>query len=151
MELKNMWAIELGDKWCDGHGIHKMVICKSNKTEVEIANILLNSMEKYGIPLWNMCENYEDSSISEEIKNKLLNIGFDITKSDFYPYDEDDEDSEWYANVDGFVDIILFLIRKYDTTAIVELTEIPCINYIGININGRRREVGSLGYGLFSL
>ncbi|MGL4948792.1 MAG: hypothetical protein ACRC5M_00275 [Anaeroplasmataceae bacterium] len=157
MELKNIWTLALGDSYCDGHGMHKDILYKSNRTAEQVVEMMFKIKEVYGIDIKSLASDYEDSLIPFDVKNKLEELGmsfdvngFEIHDYEIYPYDESDEDSDWYMTVDGYVDILIFLLKKIDSELIMEEFSYKTINYVQVNINGRSKSIGSLGYGLFS-
>ena len=133
----NMHQIELivGDSSGDGHEKTEMIIIKSNLDKVELAQAFADGCKKTDVDFENLvAAEYEENTISQELVDKLVPHGFDISE---YSEDENPGDHGYCLDVDGYVAIWLFIAKVGNPRLVYEdMTETSPRIYVG-------------GYGLF--
>jgi len=119
--------IQLGDPGGDGHGISRDRYYKTNYDRDALKAAYQKSVMKFGVDLHDVCSDYEDSSISEDIYDKLKAGGFPIEN---YFEDMDYIDGE-------FDEMVMEFIKA----------SLPDLEYEKINMSVP--SIGSFGYGLY--
>jgi len=90
-------TLQAGDWSCDGHGLSEVFVIDSNLTQGELVDAYKDGVKHFGIDLTEeVCEDYEDARIPEDLVKKLYDSGFDINKfhslkDGTFSYDEDGE------------------------------------------------------------
>ena len=90
----------IGDFSNDGHGQSKDFHLVSNYSVQEITNFLDEFEKKTGIDICKECKEYQETRLSKETTEKLVNLG--IIDSEHV-----EDDGFYYVdNIDNFVDIV---------------------------------------------
>ncbi len=134
MNTNNMeytFLIVTGDSGGDGHGQSDDFYFKTNYPIKDIEAAYEKSCKDSSVNFGEICQEYGDSSIDEDVLKKLKKFGVDITK------DEIEEFSD-YVGSNDLIELIIKFIKvsmpsdfKYSRT----YNDIPCI--------------GEFGYGLY--
>lgn len=128
----------VGDWTNDGHGKCDYFVVKSNKSVVELTGIHISVKEKLGFDIGEICAEYEDSELSLDIYDKLVNAGFNIEYGggDKYPemcryfYDMDSR----YMDTQGVFNLWVDILKFIDPT--VDIEEINSEYFTPINTPG---------------
>lgn len=110
-ELNHMIEIEVGDFSKDGHNQSDIVYIKSNYSGEEIDKGFERLNKKTGIDFQNICDEYEDTEVSEKDLEKFVKHGF-LTQEEIDEYSEDGE-----YHIDDARDLALFALdtlHKFD-------------------------------------
>lgn len=136
------FKLPLGDWSKDGHGICEWFVIESNKPVNEVREAYFKSVAMTGFNLANeLCNDYEDSTITVEQAEKLESIGIDLTwiKEDCW-YDNDLD--SWSIDSDVFLEILFMFIKLSDPDLM--LVDVPdTLESFDLY------KIGQLGYGLF--
>ena len=138
--MDNVIELIIGDASGDGHDKRTTVAIKSNLTKEQIVNALSVGEKALGFKLRDVCSEYEDSTIPEDVWEKLKAAGF-LEAMDWD--DWEDKESYSYLNLnytcgtDSFADLFLFIVKCGNDKFQYEL-DAPGRNSIYIG-----------GYGLF--
>lgn len=121
--MNNITELVIGDPSGDGHDKTVNMFIKTNKTQKELKDII-NDMS---FDIDNICGEYEESTLSEEVVKDLISIGVKLSEETI---------KDTYIDHSIIFDIILQLFEIQDPTFKYEKIE---LGYIGFNA----------GYGLF--
>lgn len=103
----NTFIFEFGDWSGDGHGMTNSQIISSDLTSEEFDDYLSKVHETLGFNLENICEDYEDNVLPDDLVNYLKETNFDFENADI-----EIEKSPVTCYSHGFLMIILHLIKK---------------------------------------
>lgn len=105
-------SLVIGDWSKDGHNQSEFVYFEHNKTEEEIKNAYLKACKKIGVQLHDHKKNsilsdYEESSISKEIYDKLVNSGVNMEAIEL----DDPCEDEYAFNSDSVALLFLEMVK----------------------------------------
>jgi hypothetical protein len=138
----------IGDWSDDGHGKCDWFIIETNKTVEEVREIHFSCKEKLGFDIGDLCRDYEEHSINEEITAKLISLGIVEENNPCIIEDE----RFWPGEAEGsktlcelWLDVLKYLDDTFIWTIVSE--DIPCINHYAFD--QKKRHLQTPGYGLF--
>lgn len=103
----NTFIFEFGDWSGDGHAMTNTKIISSDLTSEEFEEYLDKIYETLGFDLKNICNDYEDNVLPDDLINYLKETNFDFENAEI-----DIEESPVTCYDRGFLMIILHLIKK---------------------------------------
>lgn len=135
-ELPYTVQLVVGDWSDDGHGMTEKVVYKTNRSLAQIEAAHKKTVEKTGLDLQCICQEYEDSTIPEEWRELIAGW--------FFP---GEADSEWRDEfmktgnledgADDFADLYMKMAQEGDIT----------LRYEKVQASHATIHIG--GYGLF--
>ncbi len=128
----------VGDWSGDGHEKCVYFQAESNKTVQEVREIHFSAKEKLGFDIGDICHEYEESEIREDILEALDEAGFDIQWADDRFMASDSIFKLW-------IDILMFLDPELKLEPVVANFE--DITFYGFD--EKKRHLSSPGYGCF--
>lgn len=140
-ELKYRFRMPIGDWSDDGHGLCNWVLVASNKTVEEVREIHYQSKDRTGIDIEEICAEYGEDVVSEDIKDKLAALGFAGGTAD---------NKNLMMSPDDMAALWVFILEKTDATLKLQILledELPMLPFYGFDDQGR--HIGGVGYGTF--
>lgn len=143
--MNNLWEIPIGDWSDDGHERCNWFIIKSNFTVEEAREAYFKSVEESGVDVSKkVAHEYEDNSVSESFLNafpEFLEKGLIKHEPGYAEY--------YVKDSRDMVTIVCLFIQKYNPEFKYEILDIPMLPFYGYD--EKKRHIGHIGYGLFSL
>lgn len=136
--LTHEFTMPIGDWSDDGHGKCDYFIFKSNKPVEEVREAHFKIRNATGIDISEVCSEYEDAIVKEDVMDKLKQLDFDF---------EDFEDN--CPSSQGMARMWAFLLQKADTSLTLELVEDKRPMLIFYGFDSQQRHISGPGYGLF--
>lgn len=153
--MKYNFKFAIGDWSKDGHGKCDYFVVKSNKPVEEVRESHYKIKNVTGINIDELCSEYGDSAIHNDVYMKLIRLGFDFKSEGFDVYleeeeEEEEEDLEAYCNSLSYLKLWIFLLKQVDKSLEIEIikNDIPMFQFYGYD--KERRHIGASGYGLFN-
>lgn len=140
-----IFRLPIGDWSDDGHGDCEYYYIKSTKPVEEVREAHFLIEEKTGVNIHKICNDYENSYVSADIFNKLLELGFNDGVLGDYVIDGD---NEVFLEAKDMSDIWLFLLNQTDPELKLEAAyhkEPEMLPFYGFDEKGR--HIGQVGYG----
>ena len=144
MKASDMHTInfEIGDWSKDGHNESESIRVFSNHPVKRLREAHFQCPEKLGFDIGDICGEYEESSIDEDIIEALEDAGFDV----------DSYDPEYPGTrnmIQLWVDILMFIDPELELTLETpeELEKLPNMHFYGYD--EKKRHLRVPGYGLF--
>ena len=132
----------VGDWSGDGHNLCETFDVQSNYPVKQIREIHFKAPEVLGFNIGDICHEYDDDVLDEEIADKLKAIGIDLSE-----YIHEDE---YHLTPNSIIVIWLAILRHIDST--VELIRIDPPKGENISFYGfdeQHRHLDTPGYGTF--
>lgn len=128
----------VGDWSNDGHGQCVDFVVSSNKPVEHVREAHYLIRETTGIDMETLCNEYDDSSIPDDVADKLEALGFHFEApcSTVCPSPKE------------FASLWVFLLQKADPELQLSIEDIPQLQFYGYDSKGRHIEAA--GYGLFT-
>lgn len=120
----HLFTLRLGDWGGDGHGHYHDSVVTSAMPFKRVQMAYGRIAEKTGIEVEQICSDFGESEISEDVAAKLQEIGLDKFNEDRY------------INKCELADIIVFLLNTVDPELQLKIVDVPVLD-------------SSAGYGLF--
>jgi hypothetical protein len=132
-----------GDNSGDGHCQTQDFFIESNKSVEHVRNVHFKILEKTGININNIANDYEDNVIKNDEFNLLKELGLNqrIGKWD----DENEEENGLCVNPEVMCNIWIFLLMKTDPK--LKMKIIPLKTVCGFD--KKDRYISNIGYGCF--
>jgi len=135
---------EIGDWSCDGHNQSESIKVFSNHPPERLREAHFMCPVKLGFEIGDICGEYEESEIREDIVDALRENGFDMTKFTVeYPSARE--------LIQLWVDILMYIDSELELELEKpeEREKLPSMHFYGYDKNNRHLKVP--GYGLFYL
>lgn len=140
----------VGDWSGDGHDKCDYFQAKSNKTVQEVREIHFSAKETLGFDIGDICSDYEESEVREDLLEELVKAGFDIQ------WEDGSETAKYFEEADGrcmtaegvfnlWIDILMFLDSELKLEPVAD-------NFEDITFYGydeKKRHLSAPGYGVF--
>jgi hypothetical protein len=144
------FRIPIGDWSGDGHGHCEWYDATSAKPVEELREAYFQARAQFPeVCPENFCNQYEDSTIPNEVMAELVRLGAPLPERD--DDDEDvDDDGEYIIDGDVMAALVVWFLNLGDSTADVKLdpkASTPMLPFYGFD--EQRRHIGFFGYGLF--
>lgn len=141
----------VGDWSRDGHEKFDLYLIRSKKPVMDIRKAHLKSYELFGFDIGSLCSRDEKMSSSNQIFQKLKELGYDFDRLSEISNDPDcygDDLSNLDLNSECILDIWLFLLNKINSALDLKVLSVPSIAYFGLD--EQDRELRIPGYGCFN-
>lgn len=139
------FVMPIGDWSDDGHGKCDEYFFQSNKDISFVREAHFKIKKELGIDIDEVCSDYEDSHIEQDVKEAVELLEFDFKQDDFY-----EDDNTYVPTTSGMARLWAFLLQKAEPELVLlqkETSTIPSIIYYGYDSS--QRHISGPGYGLF--
>lgn len=149
-KMSTLIRFPVGDWSGDGHDKCDYFQAKSNKSVQEVREIHFSAKEKLGFDIGDICHEYEESEVREDILEALVEAGFDIQ------WAGGSETARYFEEADGrfmtadgvfnlWIDILMFLDPELKLEPVADNFE--DITFYGFD--EKKRHLQGPGYGCF--
>jgi len=136
---KYKFKLEIGDWSKDGHSQSEEYLIQSNVDVKELREIYFKTKKFNELSLEDICDDYEDNSISEE---QIRGLGLDVEK--YQPIIDNG------VEPDDIIELFIDYIQTHNPEIYLKIINdnIPSFHFYGFD--EQKRHIGGFGYGLFS-
>lgn len=132
---KHLFTMHIGDWSDDGHGKQEIFTIESNFPVERVREAHFRIKKYTGVDIEEICSDYDDSSVSDDVVERLKELGFEFECP-----------GGTYAS--EMVELWLFLLQKVDPELkLKKAPSMPTLHFYGFD--EKRRHIGFVGYGLF--
>jgi hypothetical protein len=137
------FRMPIGDWSGDGHSICDYYSAYSNQPVEQVREVHFKAKEVTGVDIEEICNEYEESILEQDIVEKLKGLGFN-----FEDYFTEVEEGELYADSWLMVNLWVFLLMKTDSTLriTVQKDSTPMLPFY--SYDAKMRHIGFVGYGV---
>lgn len=140
--MENLFYLTIGDWSGDGHSQREHFLVRANKSLEQVREAHFLIPEKTGVDIESICSGFEEDTISEELVDKIEDLGFTLENSAGI--------CKEMIEVDEMAHLWTFLLQEADPELEIEFVEQqphPTLHFHGYDEKGR--HIGAVGYGLF--
>lgn len=135
-----LMVFPIGDWSGDGHMRSEEYMVRSKKPVKDVREAHFRAPERLGFEIGDICGEYEESKIKEEILAKINPLGYEFK-------DSDEIDGAIHPTGREVVNLWTFLLNKVDPALELEVIAMPSVNFYGHD--SQNRHLGVPGYGIF--
>jgi hypothetical protein len=138
------FRMPIGDWSGDGHSVCDYYSAYSNQPVEQVREVHFKAKEVTGVDIEEICNEYEESIIEQDIVDKLKGLGFK-----FEDYFSEVDDDELHADSWLMVNIWVFLLMKTDNTLKITIQKENSILMLPFyGYDEHKRHMSFVGYGV---